>query len=975
MYKMACTFVGCLMAICSVFAQDNLTFVHQLHHFSVNDGLPSSEVYYALQDKKGYMWFATDAGVVRFDGSTFRTFDQSDGLTDNTVFQLFEDSKGRIWFGTFNLQFCYFWQDSIYEYQYNDNIKENLNIAEGLNSLYFDEKEGLSFGFDYNGVYQVDIDGQIHQRTTQADSSISYASCFINKGSKLFGNSFVYSTEFKIQFDIRSSTDSFSLLHNFGAEHPTNRFIICPIGGNRFLVFGFNTIKLLYQNDKGLIGIKEIASNLNDLNIYSCFVDGDEIWLSCQKKGIYKTQLKNDSLLLAGQLLATEEIATIYCDETQGMWFQSLKDGVYYMPDKTSQSIDLNSEVFSMALDSVAKQLYISLGNWEVYQLIHSPKGVEFREIAGQYKSRSYLNFDHQKACLNIFSERSMHHFMYCNDNLYPSISMIGGGIRQTTLRNDTLYAVGSLGLSVSTKDSLIFSSPVSKQFLGACLLSVPHLPLLIGTDKGLKKLDGFVLQPWISDTLLSCSITALIDYKDVLLVGTKSHGIFVLNDSVVYDQITIQDGLSSNLIRTLFVDSENQLWAATNQGLNKIEYQPSLKSKSVQIKNHKQGLVSNDITAIQEIDGYLIVGTKNGLTKIDLANQAKYPPRPSLYFLAMKINNKLVDLNTSYTLKHHQNSLFFKYLALDNRSFGDFKFEYRLIGVDSSWIFTDNQELFFSGLKPGNYQLELRAKNIFNVYSNVQRIIFKISNPIWLRWWFLILVFSMVFLLIAVFIKNREIKITEQAYLETKLVELELKGLRSQMNPYFIFNTLSSIQHAINTKEKQFASDFITQFGRLIRLVLESSRKPTIQLAKEIEILNLYVKLESFQFSDRLRFEIKLDELIDLEVLEIPSMIIQPFIENALVYSLKPSSSEQLNLSVEFKMLRDDMLMASIEYNGVQRLETVSNNEASVLASTKNRLEHYSRETNNKFSIEFYDLKGTQDHSMGTGVEIVFVL
>ena len=232
-----------------------------------------------------------------------------------------------------------------------------------------------------------------------------------------------------------------------------------------------------------------------------------------------------------------------------------------------------------------------------------------------------------------------------------------------------------------------------------------------------------------------------------------------------------------------------------------------------------------------------------------------------------------------------------------------------------------------------------------------------------------------MVFLLIAVFIKNREIKITEQAYLETKLVELELKGLRSQMNPYFIFNTLSSIQHAINTKEKQFASDFIAQFGRLIRLVLESSKNPTIQLAKEIEILNLYVELESFQFSDRLQFEVKVDELIDFDVLEIPSMIIQPFIENALVYSLKPSSSEQLNLSVEFKMLRDDMLMASIEYNGVQRLETVSNKEASVLASTKNRLEHYSRETKNKFSIEFYDLKGTQDHLMGTGVEIVFVL
>src|SRR3990167_223672 len=92
-------------------------------HYTVEDGLPSSEVYSAFQDSKGYMWFATDAGVSRFNGYEFKNYDSKDGLTDNTVFLITEDSKGKIWFGTFNNQLCYYFNDSIYPYKYNKKLK------------------------------------------------------------------------------------------------------------------------------------------------------------------------------------------------------------------------------------------------------------------------------------------------------------------------------------------------------------------------------------------------------------------------------------------------------------------------------------------------------------------------------------------------------------------------------------------------------------------------------------------------------------------------------------------------------------------------------------------------------------------------------------------------------------------------------------------------------------------------------------
>ena len=93
-----------------------------LHHYTVDEGLPSSEVYYALQDSRGYMWFATDRGVSRFNGYEFENFSTKDGLSDNTVFLIFEDFKTRIWYCTYSGRLSYFENDSIHTYKYNDKI-------------------------------------------------------------------------------------------------------------------------------------------------------------------------------------------------------------------------------------------------------------------------------------------------------------------------------------------------------------------------------------------------------------------------------------------------------------------------------------------------------------------------------------------------------------------------------------------------------------------------------------------------------------------------------------------------------------------------------------------------------------------------------------------------------------------------------------------------------------------------------------
>ena len=125
---------------------------YDYHHYTVSDGLPSSEVYSAFQDSKGYMWFATDAGVSRFNGYEFENFNTSDGLTDNTVFLITEDHIGRIWFGTFNCQLSYYENGQIYPYQYNKKLQAKIKGESAMCSLQIDSNENIWMGFYDQGL-------------------------------------------------------------------------------------------------------------------------------------------------------------------------------------------------------------------------------------------------------------------------------------------------------------------------------------------------------------------------------------------------------------------------------------------------------------------------------------------------------------------------------------------------------------------------------------------------------------------------------------------------------------------------------------------------------------------------------------------------------------------------------------------------------------------------------------------------------
>ncbi len=220
---------------------------------------------------------------------------------------------------------------------------------------------------------------------------------------------------------------------------------------------------------------------------------------------------------------------------------------------------------------------------------------------------------------------------------------------------------------------------------------------------------------------------------------------------------------------------------------------------------------------------------------------------------------------------------------------------------------------------------------------------------------------------------KNEEVK---SARFRQQLSELEMKALRAQMNPHFIFNCINSINRMVLSGEGGDASRYLTKFAKLIRLMLENSETPTVSLEDELLMLEAYLQLESLRFKEKIRYDIVVDEAIDRETTYLPAMVLQPFIENAIWHGLMPKEGDGL---IKITIQEDnDVLKCIIEDNGVGREQALELSEGQVtkkksmgLQITEERLKLLSKERLKEL-ICITDLKDSMNHALGTRVDVL---
>ena len=243
-------------------------------------------------------------------------------------------------------------------------------------------------------------------------------------------------------------------------------------------------------------------------------------------------------------------------------------------------------------------------------------------------------------------------------------------------------------------------------------------------------------------------------------------------------------------------------------------------------------------------------------------------------------------------------------------------------------------------------------------------------------------IVTGLVFYILRQKLKNHQVIADKDRYIrevsyKQQMSELEMKALRGQINPHFIFNCMNSINQMILEKKDKKASGYLTKLGKLIRLILENVDEPDVSLNDELTMLETYIALESLRFNGKINYNIKIGEDIDLENTYLPAMVLQPFVENAIWHGLMPKkkhSSGLISISIEQERGK---LKCLIEDNGIGREKSMELQQKSVFKRkslgvkiTEERLKLVSNEMRQQL-IRFIDLKDAMGHALGTRVEV----
>ena len=445
---------------------------------------------------------------------------------------------------------------------------------------------------------------------------------------------------------------------------------------------------------------------------------------------------------------------------------------------------------------------------------------------------------------------------------------------------------------------------------------------------------------------------------------------------------------LGNQTVISVAEDTKGNLWFGTSgNGVFKLEnefehidanstitYSSPAIFSSTEIENEK--VQSKFILKSLPVDQQTEKPINSKTIRTDRIRQDSLPP--SVFINSVKINGKDTTTLSHYELSHENNAIEFNISGISNSPSG-IQYKYMLEGFDKEWIYTVNTSIYYTSLAPGSYTFKVFAMNDSGIWSTVPSVIsFTIQPPFYMSAWFLLtLVFGVIiigFLIYFLIQKQNQLKNKQIEEQKQRALASELQALRSQMNPHFIFNTLNSIQNFISKNESKDASIYLSKFAKLMRATLANTKRQRISLKDEIETLTLYLELEQLRLNNKFSYEILVDETIDTQYEQVPSMLIQPYVENAIWHGISHKEGNGI-IRIQFLPENEHLLKCVVEDNGIGRENAIKLKQNTTSPSfgmniTKERVELLNSLNGNQLSVKINDLK-INNQPAGTRVEL----
>ena len=942
-------------------------------NFNVEDGLGQSQVYAMCMENSGEIWMGTrGGGITVYDGIEFKTFTIQDGLTDNYINCFEKDKEGTIWIGT-NNGVTYF----------DGKNFGQVTSSKGLNLVVRDfaiDGDGMLYAATNQGLYRITRDKSTLIKNT---SELNLNAVEIRKGEFWYAtNDGLYRSKPTLHACAEESKYMLNAITSITLDRKGNLWL-GTYGDGMYCFDGYNYFRI------------DLHHELYRTTVLNVYTDTkDNLWISTLRNGViqYDKSSKTFSTLNESHGLSNNHVRCVIQDHSLQFWFGTSGGGVCQFLGKQFANFDMRSGLAGSFIYSVFQD---SKGNMWVG---NSSKGVSL------YKNGSFENFHAETGFANVkvksigedsdgtiwFGTDGSGVWIYKNEEFTAIESLRGAYVKQITSDKKGNIWIATAGSGIirvkAQNDNYIIDKWGYSDGILSSRVTALHFDkkgrLWYGTEaEGVgcfdPKIEKNILRFTAEEQNLIASnlIRSITEDKfGRLWVGTAGGGLSVIQMYTAQKKpwnVRRADGLNSENIYLLISDENGNIISGTEKGIDYIFFQGSGGIKQIKSYGNQDGFSGVETcqnSAFRDRYGSIWIGTINGLCRFNPSELTGNLSPPTLSFKDIKLfyESILNDHPTALEngikgkplqLGYNENHITFEFLGINLKRPDKVEYQWKLEGFDDKWSpVSKDRSIVYSNLNPGKYTFHLKASNGDGMWSKPISYSFVIATPYWETTWFKVLIgLSIVLILMLIYIislrrirKNARIRQREVEF-EMDLLELEQKAMRLQMNPHFIFNALNSIQSLIGTGKETEARYFLAKFSRLMRQILDNSRKTSITMEEEIGTLENYLLIEKFCNGNRFNYEISVDPSLEPDFIQLPPMIVQPFVENAIKHGMRgiPEGTNSGRIKISF-IDEKDVLKIVVEDNGIGREKAAELNrhsketyhESTAMAVTTERLQ-----------------------------------
>ena len=970
---------------------------YTFRRYTAADGLPGQDVHNILEDSNGFLWIGTGNGLSRFDGKSFKNYGYTEGLTHLAIISLFQDSRGRLWIGT---------TKGIAELQGNRLVMHGLNDKVEALVVNFGEFDNYGLvAFTSRGTYRYD-DSTWAKITLLPEYEKKVCLEMVSAD-----NGFYMNFEDELIFK-REGSGIISLLKD--TTDGSEKFCNGIVKKNGKVFAGVQN--KLYEITNGQLQV--IIDGIPISRFFDYAIDTSGVcWINIENKGLYKYQLRGGHRKFVSLSEYDSNTAGIpYIDKHGNLWITSYEGLIKVLPK-------IFEELTPPKVPGAAKRLIVipGVGNEILFSdasglnVLRNNK-VEHLERPSSYPNNTSYGIDvvegsakdNRNYTWMITRQRKIlcwngTQLIDYSRHLAPRF---GDYIRNLAVNplNNMVFICDDSGLICGNEKSFgVYIDDEGNKFTKTTTVLFTHngIGLVNVFSRGvyfITRQNKIMKAPPELDIVDKGSYTYFFeDREGWIWVSNAGKGLihFRIDENTYQVRdltvLTTEQGLPANKISGLEFDLEGGTWVCCSNGLVVLKHNPANRNvwDVYPIGKEQNIQLSTPTTFARDRSGNMWLASLDQLKMIHTSELVLKKVVPKVVIEKVLLDMKETNwrnysdsvkgyslLPVDLKLKHYQNTLGIEFTGISLYNADYFEYSYQLEPSEKTWSAPSSNKLIsLVNLAPGKYLFKVKARGMGTGWSEPQVFSFTIDSPFWDTWWFLSLIFVLAAAIVISIYRNRVKKIQKEANLQSQLREMEMKALRAQMNPHFIYNALNSIQSLIADERKSEAINYIGTFSRLLRQVLEYSETNVITLDKELQTLNLYIQLESLRLNMDLEYNVSTDHELLPENEKIPPLILQPFIENALWHGLsRKNGRKQLSIIISQE---DNYLTCAVEDNGIGRANAMAYKKKSTVESytsrgtdiTIRRLIDFNRIKESP--VVYHDLVDIQGQAAGTRVII----